>query len=167
MSQPATDTEKHSTWLICIALAVVTLLAYGRMVWNRHDFILYDDHAYVTMNREVQEGLTWGNLFRVFRFDSVVAANWHPVTVLRRTCSTAICSGCEGWGHHLTSLLWHTADTILLFGMRRMTGQMAAGAGGSVSSASVARRIGGLGLGTQGRAQRILLVPGRCLGSVG
>ena len=63
-----------------------------------------------------------------------------------------------GW-HHLTSLLLHAANAVLLFLLlqrpdRRSVAQRVGG--GAVCAAPAARGIGGLGCRAQGRAQRVL-----------
>jgi hypothetical protein len=54
--------------LICLLLALITLLAYLSVGW--HEFIVYDDGDYITQNQTVQAGLTWTGV--KWAFDS-----WH------------------------------------------------------------------------------------------
>src|SRR5437868_5687417 len=63
-------------WLICVALAGVTLSAY----WQTTHFELtnVDDPDYIINNPHVRGGLTWQNFLWAFHVGN--AANWHPLT---------------------------------------------------------------------------------------
>jgi tetratricopeptide (TPR) repeat protein len=103
--------------LICLLLAVVTLTAFWPM--RLCDFVGYDDHDYVTENLQVRKGLTWPGI--VWAFKTPVSGNWHPLTILSHMLDCQ-CFGLDSGGHHLTSLLFHIANTLLLFGvLRQMT----------------------------------------------
>ena len=68
--------------------------------------------------------------------------------------------GPNAGGHHLTNVLLHAATTLLLFlVLRQMTGRVVAErlGGGAVGDPSPAGGIGGLGDGTERRAQRPVL----------
>jgi len=52
------------------------------------------------------------------------AGNWHPLTWLSHMLDCQL-FGVNAGGHHLTSLLLHLANTLLLFGvLRRLTGAL-------------------------------------------
>jgi tetratricopeptide (TPR) repeat protein len=103
--------------LICLFLIVSTVAAYWQ-VWN-HDFVYYDDHLYVTENPDVQEGLSWEGL--LWALTTTRAANWHPLTWLSHMLDSQVFGLNPGW-HHLSSLLLHLVNTLLLFVvLRRMT----------------------------------------------
>jgi protein O-mannosyl-transferase len=109
---------KHQTLLICLLLLLSVLFTFLPVVNN--DFINYDDDIYVTTNPHVQNGLTWDSV--KWAFQSSEASNWHPLTWLSHMLDCQF-YGLKPWGHHLTSLLLHTANTLLLFlVLRRMTG---------------------------------------------
>src|ERR1039458_8712491 len=93
-----------------LALAVVAFATYWPVC--RNDFVLYDDPGYLTDNPSVQRGLTWEAMAWAFRTSH--ASNWHPVTWLSHAldCQLYVL---QPWGHHLTSLLFHIANTLLLF----------------------------------------------------
>jgi hypothetical protein len=78
----------------------------------RHDFITYDDPAYVTANSHVQGGLTWENV--KWAFASGEASNWHPLTWLSHMLDCEL-FGLQPWGHHLTNVLLHAGNALLLF----------------------------------------------------
>ncbi|MBX7072114.1 MAG: tetratricopeptide repeat protein [Pirellulales bacterium] len=100
--------------IICLALVALTCGLYGRTFWDNHEFIQYDDHLYLFRNPEVQQGLTWSNLVTAFSPTYVVAANWHPLTMLSHMLDYELFGGVAPW-HHLVSVIWHGLDTLLLF----------------------------------------------------
>jgi protein O-mannosyl-transferase len=103
-----------------VVAAVLCLLTLGTF-WPvfSHDFINYDDPDYVTENPHVQRGLTWAEA--VWALRTRHAGNWHPVTWLSHMLDGQL-YGLKPGGHHSTSLLLHTANTLLLFVvLRRMT----------------------------------------------
>jgi tetratricopeptide (TPR) repeat protein len=107
------------------ALAVVTSLVFGRMVWDRHDFVLYDDPHYVTHNPLVQEGWDWANAARAFSPALPVVGNYHPITVLSHMLDAQLFGVDEAWGHHLTNLVIHIVNAVLLLVVfERMTGTL-------------------------------------------
>ena len=99
-------------------LALLTLAVYLPVL--AHGFIRFDDPYFVTRNPRVQAGLTWEGI--AWAFQAVVASNWHPFTLLSHMLDCEL-FGMDPLGHHLTSLLLHTASVVLLFeALRRMTG---------------------------------------------
>ncbi len=85
-----------------------------------HDFVNFDDDAYVYGNAQVQSGLTWEGL--KWAFLNPVCANWHPVTVLSHMAVGQVC-GLKSWGHHLANVLLHALNAALVFALfTRMTG---------------------------------------------
>ncbi len=103
-------TRKQLTAVICFVLAAVTLLVYAPMLW--HGFIIYDDPDYITGNAHVKAGLTWPGI--VWAFTTGDAANWHPLTWISHMTDWQL-FGPNPAGHHLTNLLFHTANSLLLF----------------------------------------------------
>ena len=108
-------------WLligICVALAAITWLVFGQTL--RHDFVNYDDNDYVTKNAQVSRGLTLEGI--AWAFTRVHCSNWHPLTWISHMVDCQF-YGLNPWGHHLTSVLLHAANAILLFLLvRKMTG---------------------------------------------
>jgi hypothetical protein len=102
----------------CALLALVVFAAFWPVVG--HDFVGFDDERYVTGNRHVQGGLSSAGLLWVWT--SFHAANWHPLTWISHMLDWQLYGG-EPMGHHLTSLLLHALNTLLLFLLlERMTG---------------------------------------------
>ena len=111
------STWKPSLW-VCLLLALSTLVVYWPV--TGHEFVNYDDTDYVTANPYVQAGLSAKGLAWVWHSD--VARNWHPVTMLSHMLDCQF-YGMRPGGHHLTSLLFHIANTLLLFVLlQKMTG---------------------------------------------
>jgi protein O-mannosyl-transferase len=116
-SSPASDIRLKG--LICVLLIVVTLVAYWQVLGCQ--FITsYDDQDYVTRNPFVSKGLSPGSLrwaFTTFR-----CSNWHPLTCISHMADRQV-YGLDPRGHHLTNLLFHIANALILFlVLSRMTG---------------------------------------------
>lgn len=79
---------------------------------GRNNFVTLDDDMYVTDNTYIRDGLTWGSL--VWTFTARYAANWHPLTWISHMLDVQL-FGMNPAGHHLVSLLFHIANTVLLF----------------------------------------------------
>jgi tetratricopeptide (TPR) repeat protein len=95
---------------ICLALALVTLLAYLPV---RHDgFILYDDADYISGNPPVRDGLTWAGV--KWAFTTSHASNWHPLTWLSHMLDCEL-FGLDPGPHHLVNVMIHAASTVVLF----------------------------------------------------
>jgi Flp pilus assembly protein TadD len=99
-------------------LVLVTVATYWPVM--RHDFVNYDDNLYVAANVHVQGGLTLENMkWACFH---PVGGNWHPLTMWSHMADCQL-FGLKPWGHHLTSVLFHALNTVLVFVfLRGMTG---------------------------------------------
>jgi Tfp pilus assembly protein PilF len=103
-----------------LALALLTLVTYHSVLDN--GFVTFDDNLYVTDSPWIEDGLTAEGIS--WAFSHYYAYNWHPLTVLSHMLDTEL-FGLEPRGHHLTSLLLHVANVVLLFILvRRMTGSL-------------------------------------------
>jgi tetratricopeptide (TPR) repeat protein len=104
---------------VCLALAGAALAAYGPATAN--DFVNYDDEIYVTQNPNVEQGPS--PVGAVWAFTTTRASNWHPLTWLSLQLDASLFRLCP-FGFHLTNVLLHTANTILLYGLLlAMTGR--------------------------------------------
>lgn len=92
-----------------LALTLATLAVYWQVQF--HDFINYDDPLYVD-NPTVRLGLTWEGI--CWAFQSIEAANWHPLTWISHMMDFQL-FGKKPAGHHLTNLFFHIANSLLLF----------------------------------------------------
>ncbi len=91
-------------------LAVATFTVYLPVF--ELDFINFDDTAYVTGNPPVSGGLTWSGV--VWAFRSFHSSNWHPLTWISHMLDCQL-YGLRPGGHHLTNLLFHIANSLLVF----------------------------------------------------
>jgi tetratricopeptide (TPR) repeat protein len=108
------------TGWICILLVVAVWAVYLPVVG--FDFTNYDDPDYVTKNPPVRAGLTGPSI--AWAFTHSHSANWHPLTWLSHMLDCQV-FGMHAGGHHLTNLLLHTANTLLLFMLlRTVTGEL-------------------------------------------
>jgi hypothetical protein len=98
--------------LIALLLAMLTLAVYLPVV--RNGFIIYDDGDYVTQNRMVQGGLTMAGI--KWAFTTFKSANWHPLTWLSHMTDAEL-FGVNAAGSHFVNVLFHAANTVLLFGL--------------------------------------------------
>ena len=103
---------------VCLFLLLGTFLTFAPVL--NHDFIPFDDVEYVSENEHVNRGLTTSG-FR-WAFASGHSANWQPMTWLSHMLDVEL-YGLDPGGHHLTSLLLHCLNTVLLFLLlQKMTG---------------------------------------------
>jgi hypothetical protein len=112
---PAGTRNPRRDLLVCLALVAATAAVYWPVLGN--DFVNYDDPGYVTTNEFVQQGLTWEAV--KWAFVTGKQANWHPLTWLSHMLDCELFGLEHPWGHHLTSLLLHALNTVLLFGLMR------------------------------------------------
>ena len=110
----------HKKLLINLILILSILAVYWQV--KDFDFAGYDDELYVTENSQVQTGITVEGI--IWAFTTFHAGNWHPLTWLSHMLDCEL-YGLNPMGHHWTNLLFHLANTILLFFMfQKMTGSM-------------------------------------------
>jgi tetratricopeptide (TPR) repeat protein len=102
--------ERSTKWVMCLAMAIVTLAACAPVIGN--NFISFDDPEYVTQNPNVQQGFS-GETVK-WAFGAFYSSNWHPLTWLSHMLDCQL-YGLDPAGHHLTSLAFHIANTLLLF----------------------------------------------------
>jgi hypothetical protein len=102
---------KISPVILVMLLSLVNFLLYWQV--RNFDFIILDDHAYA-LNPMVQSGLTLDGLRWAFTGFDYNTGNWHPLTWLSLMLDRQL-YGMYAGGYHLTNLLIHMANTILLF----------------------------------------------------
>jgi len=101
--------------ILCLLLILVTVAVYWPVA--RCDFLNYDDPDYFTSNSHVLRGLTPGNV--AWAFSTGQASNWHPLTWLSLMLDVDL-SGRGPMGPHITNLLFHLANTSLVFLLLRL-----------------------------------------------
>jgi Tfp pilus assembly protein PilF len=116
--RPAGGAVLRRDVMIYLVLALVTGGLFLPLI--NHDFVNFDDPSYVTENVHVQGGLTWRGV--AWAFKSSEDSNWHPLTWISLMLDDQF-YGLKPWGYHITNILLHMANTLLLFGvLRLMTG---------------------------------------------
>jgi tetratricopeptide (TPR) repeat protein len=100
----------HHSFVVCLVLALITFAIYAPVV--RNGFVDYDDSDYVVANPHVQGGLTLENI--VWAFKTGHASNWHPLTWLSHELDCQL-FGQRAGAHHLVNVMFHVANTLLLF----------------------------------------------------
>lgn len=105
---------KYKTFIfICLFLICATFISYIQVL--NHGYISYDDGIYITENPHVQQGLTVESF--KWAFTKIYISTWHPITWLSHMLDIELYGINNPSGHHLTSLLFHIANTLLLFGV--------------------------------------------------
>ncbi len=91
-------------------LAVLTIATYAPV---RHfGFVALDDPVMVTENPQVLTGLTWATVKWAF---GIRVHFWMPATWLSLMADTSV-FGTGPWGYHVTNVVLHTLNVLLLFG---------------------------------------------------
>jgi protein O-mannosyl-transferase len=97
-------------WAIGAGLTIITIVVFLQIAG--FDFLIYDDSSYVVNNPHVQSGLNVKSI--VWAFTSSHSNNWHPLTWLSLMADCQF-FGVDSHSMHLINLLFHTANTVLLF----------------------------------------------------
>lgn len=101
-------------------LVILGLAVYWQVLGHR--FVNFDDIEYVTQNSRIQRGFTAESVS--WAFTTTYEGNWHPLTWLSHMLDYRL-YGLNAAGHHLTSLLLHLANGLLLLWLLvRMTGSV-------------------------------------------
>jgi len=103
---------------------LICLLFFGLTVWTfapvlQTNFQVFDDDAIFLNNSHVNTGLSWQNLsWALFSTDYSYS---YPLTRISHMLDFEM-FGPHPWGHHLTNVLLHAANGVLLFlVLKRMT----------------------------------------------
>jgi hypothetical protein len=102
--------RNRQTALICFFLTLFPLIAFWPI--TQADFISLDDSKYVTHNFHIQHGISPDAI--AWAFTTGYAANWHPLTWMSHMLDIQL-FGLNPHFHHVVSLLFHVANTLLLF----------------------------------------------------
>ena len=111
---------RHRQVIVSLVIIAATLPVFWQV--TQHDFLNFDDNTYVTENPQVQAGLTKKGI--IWAFTTTYANFWHPLTWLSYMVDCQL-FGLKPGMHHLSNLLLHTANTVLLFlVLTKMTGAL-------------------------------------------
>jgi len=119
----------RSRWMtagVCLFLVLLVMAVFGQTF--HHEFVNYDDDAFVTNNRHVLRGLTWENagwsLTAGIGKDSVDIDWWRPVSMMSHMLDVRL-FGLNAGAHHAVSVGIHALVAVALFLVfRSMTGMM-------------------------------------------
>jgi tetratricopeptide (TPR) repeat protein len=105
---------------VCALLVLAVAVVFGQTAC--YTFIPFDDPEYVYENPQIQDGITAHNV--AWAFTTMHAHNWHPLTWISHMVDCQL-YGLWAGGHHLTSVVLHAANAVLLFlVLRQMTQQL-------------------------------------------
>ena len=105
--------------LIPVLLVFAVVGVYGASLG--YGFVGFDDPDYVTANPIVQRGLSADGV--KWAFTTHAAQNWHPLTWLSLMLDAQLFGATSARGFHLTNLLLHALNCLLLFWLlRALTG---------------------------------------------
>ncbi len=105
---------------ISLFLMIVTFLAYSQVL--DYGFLNFDDNQYVTENIHITKGFNYADV--VWALTESYASNWHPLTWFSHMLDFEL-YGLDPLGHHLTNLIFHIANVLLLFWvLLKMTGAL-------------------------------------------
>jgi protein O-mannosyl-transferase len=114
----ATLRKNQTVAVICLALALGTFLLY--LPVRHNGFTNFDDDGYITINGHINTGLNWPNI--AWGFTHVMEGYWIPLTWISHMADCQM-FGLNAGGHHLVSVLFHIANTLLLFAwLNELTG---------------------------------------------
>jgi len=111
--------EKSRRIAAVLLLAVIVLALYWPVIG--YDFIAMDDNLYLLDNPDIRMGISRHGIS--WAMTTLYTANWHPLTWLSLLADYDL-YGLNAAGYHITSLLLHLLNTLLLFlVLLRMTGE--------------------------------------------
>jgi len=109
-------------FVICLLLAAVTLAIYWQ---TRHfEFLYFDDQLFVSHFPNLKAGLTYKNIVWAFTSTILETNYWVPLTWISFLLDYEI-YGLDAGGFHITNVLFHASNTVLLFILlRKITGSL-------------------------------------------
>ena len=111
--RPEPTTAQHADRVdlfVASALAIATLAVYAQVI--SHQFIGFDDQAYIQNNPMVRAGLTWKGI--VWALTTFYDSNWHPLAWIAHMVDVEM-FGLDAGKHLLVNALIHVANSVLLF----------------------------------------------------
>ncbi len=112
--------KKQPKAFVCLALAAIVLTVYWQVLG--HEFVNLDDNTYVIDAPHVRKGISREGIR--WAFTSFHANFYHPLTTLSHMLDCHL-YGLRPGMHHMTSLMFHMANSLLLFLLfRRMTNSL-------------------------------------------
>ncbi len=130
-SEKATHDESVASSAVILgitaALVVLTVVVFESV--RDHQFVNFDDGAYVTENAHVKAGLTAESMAWAFSFRSSEAtSNWHPLTWLSLMLDVSL-FGENSSAMHLVNVAFHLLNALLVYRLLLITTGRAYAAG--------------------------------------
>ena len=141
--------------VVCAALFLGTLLLFGRAV--SFEFVNVDDTDYVVGNPNVQHGVSRATL--AWALTGVHSANWHPLTWVSHMIDYDLFGVAPARASRGERAVARAERSARLSRAATLDGLALdqCRVRGAVRLAPAARRVGGVGVGAQGRPGRVLL----------
>ena len=119
---PKAQSHNHGlTFAVCVFLALAVWAVFGQTL--HHEFVNYDDARCIYDNPAINGGLNLHAIVWIFTHENDFD-QWLPLTDISHMADWQL-YGSNAGGHHLTNVLLHAANAILLFlALRKMTGAM-------------------------------------------
>jgi Flp pilus assembly protein TadD len=111
-NSPFTFFQRHPNFFVCLLLILITLALYFQV--KDHEFLNFDDNWCVLENFKVRPGITLEGIKWSFSLYKAIQSHWHPLTWFSHMLDCQI-FGLNPGMHHLTNLLFHMANALLLF----------------------------------------------------
>lgn len=93
-----------------LLLFLIAITVFSPTFW--HDFVIYDDPAYILENPQITSGLTLDSIR--WAFTSGYESNWFPVTRLSHMLDVQL-FGLHPSRHHIVNVLIHATSTALFY----------------------------------------------------
>jgi len=101
---------------VLLGLLAMIVVVYSGV--GHFQFVNWDDNVYVFENRHVLAGLSWSNVW--WALTTAHTPYWHPLTWLSHMMDVTL-FGLDAGRHHLTSVVLHALNTLLVFWFFRTT----------------------------------------------
>lgn len=113
--------NRYKDLFIGLFLIVSSLLVYWQV--TNYEFINLDDDLYVFANEHVKQGISKESLIWAFKIPELGDTYWHPLTHISHMLDCQF-YGMNAGMHHLTNVLIHIANALLLFFvLKKMTNE--------------------------------------------
>ncbi len=106
-----TENNLINNWYWIGAILLLTIVAFYPSLTCK--FVHWDDQAYVSES-ELIKSLSFENIKRIFSFKSVVALNYHPITILSLAIDYKFAK-VNPFYYHLVNVIIHLLNTFLVF----------------------------------------------------
>ena len=107
-----TTNQTSQSWLDCLILILLIFIPYNQVA--SHQFIAFDDGAYIYENPNIIQGLTWESIVWAFSAVTLNVGNWHPITWISILIDRELFGPYPG-GYLLMNVAYHTIATVVCY----------------------------------------------------